>query len=495
MKIKKNLDLFFLIFLFISSLFLRVYKIEQRMAFGTDQGIDLLKVWQKIEDREWYYLGPKASVSKFHMAPFFYYLITPAVLLGRFNPVSPALFVALIESFTPPLIFLFCRKFFSRKTAFFASLLHAVSPLAITFSSFAWNPNTIPFFTILILYFLFSFRQKKKEKYFVSAFIIYSLAAQLHYQMVIFGFFVFFIFLLSPPREIKSYFKMFLAFLVAFSPYFYYELTHQFYNLKAIYFFFSKEHASFFNRVTKPDFLINFMPQFFAETIGANNLNLGRIIFFTTMLGMTLMVFNLYSKMKKEKIDLKRLFNHPFFLWFVFVCLNLLGLRIYKGDKLSYYLAFMFIVPAVSLGIVLARVRLGLVAFLIFAMVLALNLRESPIFKPPDLSLREKEDLTQKIMEIVANQKYTLEIPSRFYNAPVRYLLTYKDNAPTDSYQANLGVKLCFKERNCEGFEDEGKKDIPEQLLQRINFNLFSPKAVEEVEYKDFYIYIFKKII
>jgi hypothetical protein len=485
MKTKLSFRLCFIMFIFILGFFLRAYNIENRMAFSTDQGIDILKVWEKTHQKKLYYLGPKASVSLFHMGPFYYYWITPAVVLANYHPISPALFVAFIESITPITIFFFCLKFFNKKSAYYSSLLYAVSPLAITFSSFAWNPNTIPFFVMLILYFLFLYLKDKNELNFVSAFIIFSLAFQLHYQMLIIGIFFAFVFFKQPLKKIKNYIFCVGGFSLAFFPYFLYEVNNNFYNLKAIYAFFSQSHSQYYNRVGNIDFVINFLPNFYSKIIGGYNLTLGLIIFIGSLL--TIFYYGLYKKQK----------YFSFLLAFIIICL--IGLRIYKGDKLDYYLAFMFVLPVLSTGIVLGKIKFKLLnkinlSFLIIMFIVVFNLLKTPLIINRNLvsSYKEAESLALKILDLSQGKKYALELNSRFYNPPVRYLLTYWNQKPVESGKAEIAIKICSSDKTCDDKNDPNKKDFPAQLLQTLDLGKFNNQPTE---FKDsnFYFYIYEK--
>lgn len=509
-KFKKHFQLAFLVFLFLFSLFLRTYQFRGRTAFSTDQGRDFLKVWQHVKEKKLYFLGPKASVGDFYMPPFYYYLITPAIVLGGFNPLSGGFFNALVESFTPLVVFMFCKKFFNKKSAIIGGLLYAVSPLVIDFATFLWNPNTIPFFVSLILFFLFSYLKDKngkskdvkkgREKDFIIATILYCFAFQLHYQMVIIGFFFLFVFLLKPLKKVKSYLVIIFSFLISHGLYFYYELTHDFYNLRGIYAFFTQEHSFYYHRVRKLDFIVTFLPRFFGQVVGANSLILGRLMFVLSIIGLIIIFYFFVWKLSKKKKEIKHFFYNSLFLWLVFIGLDLLGLRIYKGDKLGYYLSFMFVVPIVSLAIVLSRIKLKFfkidLIYLLTVFILLLNLKTGSVFKKPGRSLEEKEKLAEKILELTEGKPYALEIPSRLYNAPVRYLLAYQDKEPVDSSQAEIAIKVCYHEKNCSSsyFEDE-KRGMPKQVMEKINYHFFSQEEKEEINYKELYIYILKKAI
>ena len=88
------------------SAFLRLYKIEDYMTFLGDQGRDVLIVYNILHGHLTL-LGPTSSVGGFFLGPIYYYFMAPFLWIFNYNPVGPAVMVALIGVATVWLIYEF----------------------------------------------------------------------------------------------------------------------------------------------------------------------------------------------------------------------------------------------------------------------------------------------------------------------------------------------------------------------------------------------------
>src|SRR3989344_2702140 len=192
--IKKPDTVPFIIILLIAS-FMRLYRIADYMTFLGDEGRDAM-VAREILSGNLTLLGPRASAGDFFLGPIYYYMIAPFLYITRFDPVGPAIMVALFGIATVALLYIFAKKYFGIKAAIISSLLYAVSPLVIAYSRSSWNPNPMPFFSLLTFYFLAKALEKRKSKLFIAAGFLIGIMMQLHYLTVflitIVGFFVLF---------------------------------------------------------------------------------------------------------------------------------------------------------------------------------------------------------------------------------------------------------------------------------------------------------------
>ncbi len=100
-------------------------------------------------------LGPRSSAGDFYTGPIYYYFMAPWLWLFKLDPVGPAIMIALLSVATVFLIYYIGRKLFNPSVGLMAAALYAVSPLVITYSRSSWNPNPMPFFTLLIMYLLY----------------------------------------------------------------------------------------------------------------------------------------------------------------------------------------------------------------------------------------------------------------------------------------------------------------------------------------------------
>lgn len=238
---KSKLTNILLALILLLAAFMRLYKISDYMTFLGDEGRDVLIV-KDILAGNLTFLGPRSSAGDFYTGPIYYYMMAPFLWLWRLDPVGPAIMIALLGVATVFLIYHVGRKIFNPVVGLMAAALYAVSPLVIIYSRSSWNPNPMPFFTLLILYLLYLGVQNKSWKYFLGVGVLYGIALQLHYielfvGVVIFSFILFSFFYLKR-REIslllKQYALTFVGFIVGVSPFLAFELRHGFPNSRTV---------------------------------------------------------------------------------------------------------------------------------------------------------------------------------------------------------------------------------------------------------------------
>jgi len=140
-------------FILIVGIFLRTYEFRDWMVFNPDQARDA----QIMEDvlsgkRDVPLLGPQSGNTKFSLGPIFYYF---GIVSGKFFGALPEVLAypdVLFSILSIPLFFFFLRKYFSLRISLLLILVLAVSYFALRYGRFAWNTNSIPFFSTLFLY-------------------------------------------------------------------------------------------------------------------------------------------------------------------------------------------------------------------------------------------------------------------------------------------------------------------------------------------------------
>src|SRR5476649_2693880 len=155
-----------LVLILLLAAFLRLYRIEDYMTFLGDEGRDVLVAYNILHGHLTL-LGPTSSVGGFFLGPIYYYFMAPFLWLFNYNPVGPAVMVALFGIATVWLLYRFSSEFFNSKVGLIAACLYAISPLVIAYSRSSWNPNPLPFFALLCLYLLFKAVRKNSLKLFL----------------------------------------------------------------------------------------------------------------------------------------------------------------------------------------------------------------------------------------------------------------------------------------------------------------------------------------
>jgi hypothetical protein len=375
--------------------FLRLYRIQDYMTFLGDEGRDVLVAYNILHGHLTL-LGPTSSVGGFFLGPIYYYFMAPFLWLFNYNPVGPAVMVALFGIATVWLIYKFCGDLFSQKVGLIAACLYAVSPLIINYSHSSWNPNLVPFFSLLILY---------------------VLALQLHYLVLFLGVIVGIYVLLSRKFSlltlVKKYSVLFSGFLIGWSPLIAFEIRHGFVDFKNISTFIlhsgnTGANSNFFLTISDVFFrlfarLVGFFPA--KEQLGAYSaliINIWLIlIILIAVASVLLLVINLYKNFKLQNENYRK-----FLLLSIWFLVGVLLFGFYKKPIYDYYFAFMFPLPFILVGGLLMYIYENkmfqtagkALAIIIFVSLFILNLWGMPFRYEPNRQLNQMRTIAQFVM-------------------------------------------------------------------------------------------------
>ncbi len=427
--IKKHKILIVVFGVFLLALFLRVYRLPEFIAYHQDQVRDLQYVKEHVETGKFIYLGPKASVGNFFLAPLWYYLMQITYFFSH-SPVAPALMVAVLNSAAVVLLYFFTATFFNSGAAVIASLLYAVSPFSIEYSRFAWNPNPIPFFTIIAIYSLYIYIYKNRKSFIYIAVMASNFAFQLHYQgfLLVAAVFIF-------PLMKKDWKRLVLSgilFIGLLMPFIIYEVSNGYPNMSQI--------ASFLGKTTEGRSLgvanslkvfTQDYPEFISRVLFFGNKTLGVIFSLVTYL-MVLKRFLL------KKLSVKK--NPQDNLLFIFSIL-LLTLFAYRQWIVPYYL-LVTLIPLV----IIAVLAFGRFKWLLIILVLG-NLATSPAFSKTDSSLSFFEKSVNEIRKSGVSEnciEYEIEDPDlKFTPNAVKYLVDYQGYSYPENSHCEKRLVFC----------------------------------------------------
>ena len=150
--LRLNKTTVFITLMIFIALFLRTFNISNNMSFIGDQGWFYLSARDLLIDGKIPLVGITSSHTWLHQGPLWTYMLSIALVLGKFNPVSGAYLTAIFGVLTTILIYKIGSELFSKKTGLIAGFLYASSPLIIFFDRMPFDPSPIPFFTILYYY-------------------------------------------------------------------------------------------------------------------------------------------------------------------------------------------------------------------------------------------------------------------------------------------------------------------------------------------------------
>lgn len=168
--------------------FVRIYNFNDWLYFKGDQARDARNVMQAYENGpgDLPLLGPKAGGTYLRLGPAFYYIeYLSAVVFGSTEPYVMAYPVLLFAILSIGVFYLLVKDYFSKKMALMVTALFAFSFVMVEYSRFAWNPNPLPFWSLLfVLGLLKSVTTENKNKaglWLVAVFFSYGIISQLHF--------------------------------------------------------------------------------------------------------------------------------------------------------------------------------------------------------------------------------------------------------------------------------------------------------------------------
>ncbi|HVZ12337.1 MAG TPA: glycosyltransferase family 39 protein [Patescibacteria group bacterium] len=403
--------------------FFRIYKIQDYLTFLGDEGRDVLIV-RDILHGHLTFLGPRASAADFFTGPIYYYMMAPFLLLSNYNPTGPAIMIALLSVATVFLIYKFGREWIGLKGALFAALLYSISPLVIEYSRSSWNPNPMPFFSMVMLYLLYKYVQKPSFRKFISVGFIYGIAFQLHYIEVFVGIIIAVYILsanfLNNKKKIvyetaKEYLGFAIGFLIGLSPFLLFEIKHGFPNTRTVFNFIlhGDPHASDLTHLTFIQTVQDVFFRIFARlvlyypppdrtyTVEKNAL------FLWGVLAVVLGIASVFSIIKIKDKLVKLLFS--FWLFFGVVLFGFYHKPIY-----DYYFEFMFPLPFLLVGNLLSnlydRKSLRYATIILFILFIYLNLLGYPFRYPGNQQYLQVKKISEFILNKAGNKPFNFAL-------------------------------------------------------------------------------------
>lgn len=428
-KLFSHKELISISLIIILGAFLRLYKIKDYIVFLGDEGRDSLVVYNILHG-DLTLLGPTSSVGGFFLGPIYYYLMAPFLWIFKYDPVGPAVMVALIGLLTIFLVYKLGKEIFSTNAGLIAALLFAVSPIVIKYSKSSWNPNVFPFFTLISLYSLYLAITKNKWWLFILAGFLMGINLQIHYLATFVGAIMFFYVMFADFKKnkqwlinlIKRYILMFAGFMVGFTPFLAFEARHSFTNsTNIINFIFNSPDTGAGGQVFSNlghVFLRLFggltlsypLPVYF-EYFSSNILQiwlLGSVLLGLISIGFFL--FKFLKKYKDKKIYRKYLL---IFIWGLFG----IGLfMLYKKEIYDYYLGFLYPLPFLLLGFLLSEViakykTLGKFAVSIIVLLLVvISLKFTPIASPGNRQAEQVRMISDFIVSKTNDKPYNFAL-------------------------------------------------------------------------------------
>lgn len=205
-------------------MFLRAYNHKNFLNFQLDQARDAIIAENFVSHgiNNAPLLGPHVTGGELKIGPIFYYIqAIPVFFFGAFPNVL-ALPDLLFSILFIPVFYYFLRLYFPLNISLAVCAISAVSLYLIIFGRFAWNPNSLPLFTLLTLLGLLktNWKNKIRPNWFYLAVVSAAIAMQLHLIYFFIGpvFIITFLLLWKPGLKIKNYLISLSIVLLLYSP-------------------------------------------------------------------------------------------------------------------------------------------------------------------------------------------------------------------------------------------------------------------------------------
>lgn len=395
-----------LIVILLLTAFCRLYRISAYMEFLGDQGRDVVIVRDFLKNGNLFFIGPQTSIGNMYLGPFYYYLIAPALLLANFNPVGPAVFVALLGIATAYLIYFVSKKWFNPKAAYIAAFLYAISPIAIKYSNFSWNPNIMPFFALLFVYLM-------AEKHYIRASLAFAMCLNSHYLALLLLPLALIIWLKNyHNRLIKPTFLAIFVFILTLIPQILFDFKHNGQNTKALLTFFTQRETTVNLKAYKSLPVIpSLFNQINTDLLAGKNITFGIVISIILFLGLIYLII--------------RHRNQKYVYCLLWYLIGLIGLGLYKQHIYSHYFGFLFPVVFMLMGYLISKLP-KLLAILLFLSLTIFSLLQNPFRWAPNNQLKTTTEIVDYIVAKSDGQDFNYALLSKMGYAFPYYLVENK---------------------------------------------------------------------
>lgn len=444
----KKIELILLTILIATAIFFRFWHIRDYVTFLGDEGRDMIVMRDIFTKHNLPFLGPTASVGGFYLGPIYYWMAAPFLLLWNFDPAGPSYMVALFGVFTVILLYKFLKETVGFWPALLSGFLYATAPLIVRYSRSSWNPNPLPFFSLLLIYFLYQGLSRRQTKYFLGAGLCFGITIQLHYLAgILLPVSLAIIFLNSSPR---TWFKTIMVclggFLITFSPFLFFEIRHNFPNTRTILEFVTRGSTVGY---TRPNilYLINNAADRFFEFQTKIKIPIVRLLifWFISMAGV-------FTYLKNKNEHNKKLITSVGLIWFLG---GLTGISLYQGAVFDYYYEFMFPAPFLLLGLIFGQLflsRIGKILSTLFAIIAVTFFLLNGFYRtPPNKLINQTEDIVNFVINKSDGKPYNFALISEHNSDQAyRYFLEIKEPKPTElSNNITDQLLIICEEKKC----------------------------------------------
>ncbi|MFZ2153355.1 MAG: glycosyltransferase family 39 protein [Microgenomates group bacterium] len=419
----------------ILAIFTRFYKIYDYAEFLGDQGRDVVIVSYFLKNGDLFFIGPQTSIGNMYLGPFYYYLfMVPGLLLSWFNPLGPALIVAALGVLTVFFVYHYSQEWFNTQTAIVASLLYALSPVVIKYSTFSWNPNIMPLFALLFIHFIL-------QKKYIYASIAFIICLNSHFLALLLLPTALIIMVYQKSFPVKELLIALAIFLISLTPQILFDIKHQGQNINAFIHFFSQRETTINLKPYKAiPLVVPLFNQVNTRLLAGKDTNFGYLL---SLIFLTLIVVDIFSQYRHRRPNIYLI---ALYLW---LAISLVGLALYKQHIYDHY--FGFIYPAVIILFSYLITRLPPLVFTpILILTISFSLIQNPLRWPAPRQMATTLQITRSIVDSAGTEPFNFSLLAKMnYDPGYRYYFQLND-APVQLLQNKITEQLFVV---CEPFQ------------------------------------------
>jgi 4-amino-4-deoxy-L-arabinose transferase-like glycosyltransferase len=420
---------YFLIALLLGiSTFTHLYRINHTFIFHNDEARDVLIVKKMIDTKTPVLLGPQTSVGNMYLGPLYYYLMLPALLIAGMDPVGPAIMVAIFGIATSILLLYIGTKRHSFTAGMIAGLFYSLTPVMLHYSRSSWNPNIVPFF---VAFLLVAWMEKSKWGWLILG-ISAGAIFQLHYVGLVIVALVGLAKLKTRPKWSDLIIAIF-GFVVVSSPFWLFELRHNFVNSQAFITFLregsqtSDVNSSYLSRLfSNSKLVIN-------GIVGSSSIEL------IPVSSVLLLIFGVLIFVGLPML------GSASFLWYLIIG-SILVVSILKEPMHVHYISFLFPVISLALGEIFARgsriIKLVTTFSLLFLMWHNIPTLIYNLNKIDSVQTIRSKAVADYIVHASGGRAYNIVSTPGTYATTIEYYLSLSDHPPVTTYE-NLIFDIC----------------------------------------------------
>lgn len=428
-----------LVIIIILAAFLRFYRIEEFAMFLADQGRDAIIIKRIVTGEHFPAIGAPTSVGQVYLGPFYYYFIAPWLLIFNFNPAGLAWGSALTSIAFLIVLFYIVKSLFNSRAAYISIFIASFSYVLIQSSRFSWNPNPLPFFSLLTAYSLFLAVKSGKTRYFFIFGAFLSFCIQLHYLAAALALPILVLAVFDLIGQGKNfaarflkYILSFISFLIFTLPLVIFDLRHEFIN--------SKSFIKLLDSGTGVGAgkFANLIQSFSDINKYLFNIEIGSMISMALLIIMTLLLIT---------VAVKKNYNLAFIL--AFLLFSLAVVSFYPGVKHAHYLGmiypFYIILIAATMGEIFKHGFIDRAVVIFFlAAFLYLNFQKYDfLWSEPNNQIRHAARVADFLDKQINVDSFSVAVqPDGWHEDSYLYFLELKGKVPQDRRELKVGKEM-----------------------------------------------------